>query len=80
MPPNTVSVAWRSPWANPHRPKVRTPEANAEAVRRFEMETVPTRLAEDPDWLTLLRGKNLACWCKLGLPCHADGLLRLANG
>lgn len=27
-----------------------------------------------------LRGKNLACWCKLGAPCHADVLLELANG
>ena len=27
-----------------------------------------------------LRGKNLACWCKLGEPCHADVLLELANG
>lgn len=26
-----------------------------------------------------LRGKNLACWCKLGEPCHADILLDLAN-
>lgn len=80
MPPNTVSVAWPSPWANPHRPKVRSPEANAEAVRRFEMETVPARLAEDPAYLSLLRGQNLACWCEPGLPCHADVLLRLANG
>lgn len=30
-------------------------------------------------WLAPLRGKNLACWCKLGEPCHADVLLRLAN-
>ncbi len=29
--------------------------------------------------LTPLRGKNLACWCSLGEPCHADVLLRLAN-
>jgi uncharacterized protein DUF4326 len=27
-----------------------------------------------------LRGKNLACWCPLGYPCHRDVLLRLANG
>lgn len=27
-----------------------------------------------------LRGKNLACWCKIGDPCHADVLLKLANG
>lgn len=27
-----------------------------------------------------LRGKNLACWCKPGWPCHAEVLLRMANG
>lgn len=26
-----------------------------------------------------LRGKNLACWCALDQPCHADVLLKLAN-
>lgn len=26
-----------------------------------------------------LRGKNLACWCALDAPCHADVLLELAN-
>jgi len=26
-----------------------------------------------------LRGKNLACWCRLGEPCHADVLLEIAN-
>lgn len=27
----------------------------------------------------LLRGKNLACWCPLDGPCHADLLLEIAN-
>lgn len=27
-----------------------------------------------------LRGKVLACWCPLSVPCHADVLLELANG
>lgn len=27
-----------------------------------------------------LRGKDLACWCPLSAPCHADVLLELANG
>ena len=27
-----------------------------------------------------LRGKNLACWCPMDQPCHADVLLELANG
>ncbi len=26
-----------------------------------------------------LRGRNLACWCRLDQPCHADVLLELAN-
>ena len=26
-----------------------------------------------------LRGKDLACWCAVGSPCHADVLLELAN-
>ena len=31
------------------------------------------------EWLAPLRGKDLACWCPLDHPCHADVLLRLAN-
>lgn len=27
-----------------------------------------------------LGGKNLACWCPLDKPCHADVLLEIANG
>ncbi len=27
-----------------------------------------------------LRGKNLACWCPLDQPCHADVLIEIANG
>jgi hypothetical protein len=29
--------------------------------------------------LSELKGKNLACWCPLDQPCHADILLELAN-
>jgi hypothetical protein len=29
--------------------------------------------------LVQLRGKNLACYCRIGQPCHADVLLELAN-
>lgn len=31
------------------------------------------------DLVRELRGKNLACWCPLDQPCHADVLLALAN-
>lgn len=32
-----------------------------------------------PPDLSPLRGKNLACWCPLDQPCHADVLLEMAN-
>jgi len=31
------------------------------------------------DRLQELRGHDLACWCRLDQPCHADVLLELAN-
>lgn len=35
-------------------------------------------LGKLPDLLPL-RGKNLACWCAIGSPCHAEVLLEIAN-
>lgn len=29
---------------------------------------------------TALAGRDLACWCKSGVPCHANVLLEIANG
>ncbi len=37
------------------------------------------RKARIKEGLPELRGKNLACWCAIGSPCHADALLELAN-
>ena len=49
-------------------------EALALSLRKFRY------FAEThPELWRALRGKNLACWCKLGAPCHADVLLELAN-
>jgi hypothetical protein len=42
---------------------------------RIQTKTPPTH----DEIITQLRGKNLACWCKLGQPCHADILLELSN-
>ncbi len=36
-------------------------------------------LTRNPEDLKELRGKNLACWCEIGHPCHAEVLLRVAN-
>lgn len=47
-------------------------EAVAAAVRRFRKHAARFDLAP-------LHGKDLACWCRLDQPCHADVLLELAN-
>ena len=31
------------------------------------------------EWKRELHGKDLACWCPLDGPCHADVLLRVVN-
>jgi Domain of unknown function (DUF4326) len=75
MPEGTVYVGRGTPWGNPFRvgtaqyPTVRDSLAAFEAL----MSEAPKALFER------LRGKNLACWCPLDQPCHADVLLRLAN-
>ena len=70
MPPNTVKVDRATRWGNPYR--------GVDAVEQFDFYA--RELVKDrPGWLAHLRGKNLACWCKPGEPCHADVLLELAN-
>lgn len=43
------------------------------------MAWLHAKLIADRDFIEPLRGKNLACWCPLDQPCHADVLLELAN-
>lgn len=40
---------------------------------------IPAQYTTVDDVRRELRGKNLACWCAPGQPCHADVLLDLAN-
>lgn len=87
MPPNTVSVARPTLWGNPFRiGMLGVPDAAAavalfeRALRRRDLRDDDRRFVFSPDRLrAFLGGKNLACWCRLGEPCHADVLLRLAN-
>ena len=48
------------------------------AVDCFRSDLLAGRLVQMTD-LEPLRGRDLACWCKPGDPCHADVLLELAN-
>ena len=52
-------------------------EALAQAVSLYYMD-LNWELAPYPH-ASELRGKDLACWCPLDQPCHADVLLELAN-
>jgi hypothetical protein len=73
MPANTVKVDRSTPWGNPFIPGVPPADLTLyECLAKFERHAMGLDL-------TPLRGKNLACWCKPGSPCHADILLQLAN-
>lgn len=47
----------------------------AVAYFRWYVEASEHRLAQ----IAELRGRDLACWCPLDAPCHADVLLEIAN-
>lgn len=82
MPPNTVSVARPTKWGNAYRVGDHgchpLPYTQQMVVQLYRSYQVPGSDLERRARLEL-RGKNLACWCKLGDPCHADVLLELAN-
>ena len=52
--------------------------AKSLAVMVFEV-SLEYKLAADPHLLDELRGKDLACWCASGDPCHAGVLIKHAN-
>jgi hypothetical protein len=60
-------------------------EATRESVRLYNDELtywVGGRMSWDPTFrlaVMQLGGCDLACWCPLDQPCHADVLLELAN-
>lgn len=55
--------------------------AQAKAVELFQIHAGPMGNYEiERDDLDELAGRDLACWCPLDQPCHADVLLEIANG
>ena len=53
-------------------------DAAARAVALYR-RNLAERIACGSIDLSPLRGHDLACWCPLDQPCHADVLLELAN-
>ena len=83
MPENTVYVGRPTNWGNPFRVgdylnsykngiEPLTLKASLEYYENYIKMSKTDNLSE-------LKGKNLACWCALDKPCHADILLKLAN-
>lgn len=91
MPANTVKVDRSTKWGNPF--VTGTDGTRAECVSLYKRLlagycclTTPASMADQnsarghvAEHLDELRGKNLACWCPLEAPCHADVLLEIAN-
>jgi hypothetical protein len=95
MPPNTVKVDRTTRFGNPFRAASGCTTADAVRHYTYllggyiclssspsidEQRTYLKMLkAEKAKGWPALRGKNLACWCPLDKPCHADILLKIAN-
>lgn len=71
-------VARPSRWGNPFR--VGVDGSRAECADRYRRALVEGNLAfTTEDVRRELAGADLACWCPLEEPCHADVLLEVAN-
>lgn len=75
MPPDTIYVGRPTKWGNPFP----LSELSRETAVHFFRTGITDTLRSDPHALDELRGKNLACFCALDQPCHADVLLEIAN-
>jgi hypothetical protein len=76
LPPGTIVVTRPTRWGNPHPLAL----GREEAVRRYSEDLLAGRLAITViDVERELEGRDLACYCPLDQPCHADVLLELAN-
>ena len=89
MPPGAVYVGWPSRWGNPwtiegaKRAGFTGSNAYLAAIvesmfrngMRKSLPACEPILAALPE----LRGRDLACWCRLDQACHANVLLEMAN-
>jgi hypothetical protein len=77
MPENTIYVGRPTQWGNPYKAsECRGGAAGAVDCFRVLIESEEENIALVQ---RELRGKDLACWCPLTKPCHADVLLEIAN-
>ena len=76
-PNGFVYVGRPTKWGNPYIPE--SPDEFQDAVDYYKSwQEVLIAKGYNHDF-SELRGRDLACWCPLDSPCHADVLLRMAN-
>lgn len=91
MPENAVSVARPGPWGNPFIVGKHGNRAECVRLHLLLMGGLITMGLDNHDAQVAhrehvvrhreeLRGRDLACWCSLDGPCHADTLIEVANG
>jgi hypothetical protein len=78
-PDNAVVVSRPSKWGNPFVVGVGGVRDRAHAVELYRQALDDTHGPRILAARRELAGKDLACWCPLDQPCHADVLLELAN-
>ncbi len=94
-PEGAVVVARPSKWGNPYRwadYRGDYPDSDDSLLQRMAVSDFRglvegrwDRFGNTPVYplrsaiVRELRGHDLACWCLVGSPCHADVLLELAN-
>jgi len=81
MPPDTVYVGRPTKWGNEFL--VRDCISAEYCVGLFQRKLAKLNTDSHGEIYKIirhfLRGKDLACWCALDQPCHADVLLEIAN-
>jgi len=94
--PDAVIVDRRTKWGNPYRVgglAIVTSDGRERQVLRDLSPAMAVHLYRLWVWnwdiadlshpvlnVGELAGRDLACWCPLDAPCHADVLLEIANG
>jgi hypothetical protein len=74
MPENTVYVGRPTKYGNPYR--IGDMGLTRETVVEMYEGYLNRVLVNNPKFLDELQGKDLACWCPLDKPCHADVILK----
>jgi hypothetical protein len=73
MPDNATFVGAGSKYENPFKVNIEMDlDESLFLYRRYLNKSIKNKTID----LTPLKGRDLACWCKRGHPCHADILMR----